>query len=351
MLRLEVMEQVITCEGCDLHAQCTGPVFATIPQDGGIIAILGEAPGAQEDTAGAPFVGPAGKMLRQHLTAVGINCDEISFINTVSCYPNATPTWDQVHACAKNREDQLAVSGATHVLCVGKVATKAINPALDMKHGRARPWMQDGRFYMSTYHPAAALRNGNYEQAMADDISVFAEFVKPGADWHDFVRLTCSECPKDMYWMQENALTWCLEHVPGDDFAKAQARYARNIAAHESLKATALLPPTPPNPAEIDTDQIGKFRVGGMATSKKAAIDIVGATGTQRRKVYEAILNAPDGLTDDELVIATGISNDSCRPRRAELKDSPSGWVYDSGRTRPSDVGADMTVWLARPGG
>lgn len=235
--RLELMDRVVSCTSCELHAQCTAPVFMSGPVPSRI-AVLGEAPGEQEDQRGEPFVGPAGKMLRSHLEGAGIDLLSVAYVNTVSCFPHGTPTWDHINACAGNREDQLALTGAEWVLAVGKVATKALNPSLDMKHGRGRPWLQDGRVCMSTYHPAAALRNGNYEQAMQEDIQTFAEMVKAGPKrWLDWIPVSCSGCVKPMYWMQENGLCWCLECVPSPDFERAQKWREAQVAELAAARA------------------------------------------------------------------------------------------------------------------
>lgn len=339
--RLEVMEQVVTCETCELHEQCTAPVFGTIPEGGTKIAILGEAPGAQEDEQGAPFIGPAGKMLRQHLSAAGIDPATVSFINTVSCFPHGTPTWDHIAACAKNREDQLTLAGATHVLCVGKVATKAIEPALDLKHGRGRPFIKHDRIHFSTYHPAAALRNGNYEEAMADDIREFAELVK--GDWLDWVRLTCSACPQDMYWMQESGLTWCLAHVPGEDFEKAQQWRARQVAELEAARE-ATEDRRAAKEAMVDRNTVA-VGANNPATSHKAAAKAFPRSGTKRREVFEIIkASAQNGMTDKELEKQTGWQHESLSATRNSLmKDE---LIFDSGQRRNTPAGNEAIVWV-----
>lgn len=352
--RLELMAQVVECEACALHTQCTAPVFmstpttvSTFPAVAGFvpkIAILGEAPGEQEDIKGKPFIGPAGEMLRGHLKAVGIDPDSVSYVNAVSCYPHGTPEWEHVHACAANREAQLALSGATHVLCVGKVATKSIEPALELKHGRARPFLVGGRVYFATYHPAAALRNGNYEQEMADDIRVFAEMVQSGPeDWLNYVRLTCSACPKNAGWIQESGLAWCLEHLPSPDFAKAQARVERNRAEYESVKATQVSPPTADD-AIIDRDVVA---VGADApeTSKAAAAKALPRSGSKRREVYEIIkASGGNGMTDKELEAQTGTQHESVSAiRNGLMKDKQ---IFDSGQRRLTPSGNETIVWV-----
>ncbi len=210
--RLTVMGQVLDCENCELVQGCTAPVFMSGPVPNRWV-VLGEAPGQTEDREGAPFVGPAGQMLREHLAQVGLDPDQATFLNTVSCLPNGTPEWGHVEACSGNRVAQLDLADPEFVLCVGKIALKAINRTLDLKHGRGRPWLgDDNRIYFSTFHPSAALRNTNIESAMHDDLATFARMIQ--GDWMDYVKFTCAACLVDMCWMGDDHLVWCETHLP-----------------------------------------------------------------------------------------------------------------------------------------
>jgi uracil-DNA glycosylase len=81
--RAALVAQIIDCERCELHAQCTLPV--PFSGDPGAILIIGEAPGEQEDHAGRPFVGPAGILLRSLLVRSGFDPDHLAYCNTASC--------------------------------------------------------------------------------------------------------------------------------------------------------------------------------------------------------------------------------------------------------------------------
>lgn len=223
--RLEVMTQVLECESCELVQGCTAPVFASAP-DNPRIVVVGEAPGEQEDKQGAPFIGPAGRTLRWLLGEAGIDETTVGFVNTVSCWPRGTPTWDHVHACAKNKIDQIQLLNPAYVLPVGKVALKGFKPHLDIKHGRGRPWIEDGRVHFATYHPAAAMRNGNYEEAMLDDLRTFAELLV-ASDWSAFTPDTCSGCVnREVVWFEDCGLGWCDVHVPDHERDRYRARAA-----------------------------------------------------------------------------------------------------------------------------
>lgn len=223
--RLDIMEQVVTCEACELHAQCTAPVFMSGPSPSAI-TVIGEAPGGQEDKAGEPFIGPAGQLLRSALTTVGIDVTTVAFVNTVSCYPNGTPNWDHMAACAQNKADQIEYAGSKWLLAVGQVALKGFVPHVAIKHGRGRPFIIDGRIVYATYHPAAALRNSNYEAAMIDDLERFVQVVAAD-DPFAFIPDECSGCTSDeVCWYEDSGLGWCVNHIPEHD----QVAYAERMA-------------------------------------------------------------------------------------------------------------------------
>ena len=91
----------------------------------------------------------------------------------------------------------------------------------------------------------------------------------------------------------------------------------------------------------------GKARRDGSATSKAAALSVAPRTGTQRRRVLDAIA-ASGGLTDEEIQARLAMNPSTQRPRRVELVEG--GWIKDSGARRPSSSGRESIVWeLARP--
>lgn len=215
--RLDVTELVVTCTRCPLHAQSSGPVAFTGPNPCSI-AIMGEAPGAQEDRQGKPFVGPAGELLRSHLRELEIDPDECFICNTVSCFPSGPPSKEAIHACRPNRLAQLQLADPTWVLLLGKVALGAIKSQLKISVARCRPFRFDdaGAVYFATYHPAAALRNGDYARDMSADLKVFAKMVGDGIEgWKSYIVHTCWECDSaEVVWYGAEHSAWCEKHAP-----------------------------------------------------------------------------------------------------------------------------------------
>jgi hypothetical protein len=99
--------------------------------------------------------------------------------------------------------------------------------------------------------------------------------------------------------------------------------------------------------SSIDKRRIGRFQAGAQTTARNAAISAYPRSGTQRRRVFDAIAQAwrddRIGLTDDEIGRVPGISDTAHRTRRNELVDG--GWVRATEATRPSTTGEPSIVW------
>ena len=156
-------EAVVACTACALFATRTNPVVGAGTGTAKVL-ILGEAPGADEDRTGLPFVGRSGRLLRQLvLDELGLEGDALTISNLVRCRPpgNATPTTAQRRACWPFMVEQLAFLQPAVIITVGNTATKQI---LDTKEGittlRGATYEAHGAVVIPTYHPAAALRGG-----------------------------------------------------------------------------------------------------------------------------------------------------------------------------------------------
>lgn len=226
-----LVAQIIDCERCELHAQCTLPVpFAGEP---GPILIIGEAPGEQEDKIGRPFVGPAGQLLRQLLERSGFDPGALAFANSACCFPHGTPNWDHVRSCNENKLAQIAYIDPTYILLLGKVALRATRPDLDISHSRSRPFLHDNRICFAAYHPSAALRNGKYERGLKRDLDRFRQLVD-AKDWSDLIPDDCSRCDADAVVWEDAGLGWCGTHVPDpmrEDYDRRQLRQAEELDA------------------------------------------------------------------------------------------------------------------------
>lgn len=145
---------------CNIVCQREKPVFGAGPANARIV-LVGEAPGAEEDRSGVPFVGEAGKLLDKILAASGIPREQVYIMNTLKCRPpvNRTPTEAEMENCRPFFEAQLEVLQPDYIICWGVVAMKAVL-GTNEPIGRVR-----GRFYryhqakvLVTYHPSYLLR-------------------------------------------------------------------------------------------------------------------------------------------------------------------------------------------------
>lgn len=235
MNRLEVVAEVLDCERCALHEQCNSPVPFSGPVPASV-AIIGEAPGEQEDKRGRPFCGPAGQLLREALAGTAIDVGDVAILNTVSCWPRGTPTPEAVQACSPTRALQLEAVDPTWVLLLGRVAMKAVNPNLDLRHGRAKPFTVGGRHYFVTYHPSFVLRDTRHRRTFFLEVAAFAQMATSGG-WPREIHDTCSGCTLDAMWWDPTGLGWCEVHLPRDERRKLEAIRARAQSDYDEAAA------------------------------------------------------------------------------------------------------------------
>ncbi len=162
-----VAEAVRSCTSCPLATTRNQAVAGSGPAHARVV-LIGEAPGAQEDAGGQPFVGRSGRLLLTLLAEqAGLARDEVFITNTVKCRPpgNRDPRISEIAACHGHLVDQLSAlaSSCELVVTVGNVATRAV---LRTREGilslRGVPRQVEGLAapVVATIHPAAALRGG-----------------------------------------------------------------------------------------------------------------------------------------------------------------------------------------------
>ena len=137
----------------------------------------GEAPGANEDATGLPFVGAAGKYLDLLLRSVGLSRQDTVYIcNVLKCRPpaNRNPLPDEIAACAPFLERQLELIAPRALLAVGSFAAQSLTGQEGTAMGRLRGAVHSYRGVplVCTYHPAALLRNPKWTRAFWDDLQL-----------------------------------------------------------------------------------------------------------------------------------------------------------------------------------
>lgn len=185
---LEQLAWVVrSCAACpELAAARTQVVVGDVVPASRLL-VVGEAPGAQEDVAGRPFIGKGGQLLDRLLAAAGIARPEVSVLNVLKCRPpdNRTPTRAEAARCTGWLDRQVELLDPPYVLTLGRTAlTWALGAknTLEAVRGQVHPWR--GRHLVASYHPSAALRfgpNGTPHLALAADIRFVATLLTEGS--------------------------------------------------------------------------------------------------------------------------------------------------------------------------
>jgi uracil-DNA glycosylase len=153
------------CVACpELAATRRHVVVGDVPAAGRPrFALVGEAPGAQEDETGRPFVGRSGALLDLLLREAGLDRAQAAVLNVVKCRPpgNRTPKATEVARCSGWLRRQLELLDPPVVVALGLSAAKwFLGPRTVLAQVRARPHVVGGRAVWATYHPSAAIRFG-----------------------------------------------------------------------------------------------------------------------------------------------------------------------------------------------
>jgi DNA polymerase len=154
---------VRACTKCALHATRTQTVFGVGRRNADLL-VIGEAPGADEDRQGEPFVGRAGQLLNSMLRAIGLPRSEVYIANILKCRPpgNRDPQPDEAGACTPYLSRQIALVNPRAILAVGRIAAQWLlhtDAPIGRLRGRVVPYGEAGTPLIVTYHPAYLLRS------------------------------------------------------------------------------------------------------------------------------------------------------------------------------------------------
>jgi DNA polymerase len=183
-------DAVQSCEGCPLYANATQAVFGE-GRLGSEVMLVGEQPGDQEDQAGAPFVGPAGRLLDQALEEAGIDRTKTYVTNAVKHFKwkargkrriHDKPTWTEQMACRPWVEAELALVKPRALVLMGATAAQSLlGKGFKVTQNRGVPLDSDlAELVTATIHPSAVLRSDDREAMFAGlvaDLRLVAEAV------------------------------------------------------------------------------------------------------------------------------------------------------------------------------
>ena len=173
------------CRGCDLYKNATQTVFGEGPIRAASVMFVGEQPGDEEDIAGHPFVGPAGRLFDKALVEAGIDRETVYVTNVVKHFKwkprgkrriHEKPRAHEIRACEPWLAAELEVVGPEILVCLGATAAQALL-GNDFRVTQMRgQWLESGhaKMTLATVHPSSILRAPDSE-ARAEQ---YAEFVK-----------------------------------------------------------------------------------------------------------------------------------------------------------------------------
>jgi len=173
-LRL-IREDIGDCTRCRLHKQGRKQIVFGVGNPNAELMFIGEAPGADEDQQGEPFVGRAGQLLNNMIKAMGLRREDVYIANIIKCRPpgNRTPERDECETCSPFLMRQIEVIAPKAIMALGAVAAKtllAINAPMSELRGR---WYDfRGTKLAVTYHPAFLLRDPRQKKETWKDLQM-----------------------------------------------------------------------------------------------------------------------------------------------------------------------------------
>ena len=177
----ELEAAIKDCQKCKLWKTRTNFVFGSGNPNADIV-VVGEAPGAEEDKQGLPFVGRAGQLLTKILEAVELKRDEVFICNILKSRPpeNRNPAPDEIEACEPYLIKQLQLINPKLILALGTFASQTLlKTKLPLGKLRGRFHDYNGIKTMVTFHPAALLRNPGWKKDTWEDVKLLrAEYDK-----------------------------------------------------------------------------------------------------------------------------------------------------------------------------
>jgi len=171
----QLNETICTCMKCPLGETRRNFVFG-VGNPNADVVLVGEAPGAEEDKKGEPFVGRAGQLLNKILEAVQFKREDVFICNILKCRPpnNRDPLQSEVEQCEPYLHKQLELLQPKVMLALGRIAAQTLLRSKDsLSQLRATTHEYCGIPLVVTYHPAALLRNPNWKAPTWEDVKKF----------------------------------------------------------------------------------------------------------------------------------------------------------------------------------
>jgi uracil-DNA glycosylase len=168
-----VRAEIGDCTRCKLHRQGRRQIVFGVGNPTADLMFVGEAPGADEDVQGIPFVGRAGQLLTKIIEAIGLGRDDVYIANVIKCRPpeNRNPEPDEVETCEPFLFQQIDAIQPKVIVALGTFAAKALLKTQDsISRLRGRVYDYRGAKLIPTFHPAFLLRSPDRKRDVWEDM-------------------------------------------------------------------------------------------------------------------------------------------------------------------------------------
>jgi uracil-DNA glycosylase len=171
----EIRDEIGDCTRCKLHTQGRQQIVFGVGNTNADLMFVGEAPGADEDVQGVPFVGRAGQLLTKMIEAMGFSRDDVYIANVIKCRPpqNRNPDPDEVESCEPFLFKQIETIQPKVIVALGSFAAKALLKTQDpISRLRGRVYDYRGAKLIPTFHPSFLLRSPGQKKYAWDDLKL-----------------------------------------------------------------------------------------------------------------------------------------------------------------------------------
>jgi DNA polymerase len=169
------------CTRCKLSRLGRSQVVFGVGSPTADLMFIGEAPGADEDAQGVPFVGRAGQLLTKIIEAIGLTRDEVYIANVIKCRPpqNRNPEPDEIETCEPFLFQQIDLIRPKVIVALGTFAARALLRTLDpISRLRGRTYDYRGAKLIPTFHPAYLLRNPSSKRDVWEDMKTVKKLLE-----------------------------------------------------------------------------------------------------------------------------------------------------------------------------
>ena len=183
----EIREEIGDCKRCKLHRGRRNIVFGVGNPEADLM-FVGEAPGADEDAQGIPFVGRAGQLLTRIIKAIGLQREQVYIANILKCRPpgNRDPERDEVESCEGFLFQQIQTIDPMLVVALGRYAAQTLlqtKTAISRIRGKFYPYR--GGLLIPTFHPSYLLRNPSAKRQVWEDMkAIRAKLTELGSCYY-----------------------------------------------------------------------------------------------------------------------------------------------------------------------